>query len=83
MQADEARNSSDDRTHRSVYLPIDREKIPESLDLFGFPDPNITSPGRPESIVPTQALYLMNGDFVTAQAQSNGVRDPEAIRQHE
>ena len=61
-------NSSDD-THRSVYLTIDRDNIPESLDLFGFPDPSITSPGRLESIVPTQALYLMNGDFVTAQAQ--------------
>ncbi|MEL7500444.1 MAG: PSD1 and planctomycete cytochrome C domain-containing protein [Planctomycetota bacterium] len=59
----------DDNNHRSVYLPIIRDNVPESLDLFGFPDPNITSPGRPESIVPTQALYLMNSDFVTTQAQ--------------
>jgi len=62
-------NSRDSDTHRSVYVPIIRDQVPDSLDLFGFPDPNITSPGRPESIVPTQALYLMNGDFVTAQAQ--------------
>lgn len=61
--------SKNSDTHRSVYLPIVRDQLPASLDLFGFPDPNITSPGRPESIVPTQALYLMNGDFVTAQAQ--------------
>lgn len=65
------RAASDHSTnrHRSVYLPIDRSKVPESLDLFGFPDPNITSTGRSESIVPTQALYLMNDDFVVAQAQ--------------
>lgn len=61
-------NSTDNNNHRSVYLPIDRDRIPEALDLFGFPDPSVTSPSRPESIVPTQALYLMNGDFVTAQA---------------
>lgn len=61
-------NSSDNNNHRSVYLPIDRDRIPEALDLFGFPDPSVTSPSRPESIVPTQALYLMNGDFVTTQA---------------
>ncbi|MEM8670347.1 MAG: PSD1 and planctomycete cytochrome C domain-containing protein [Planctomycetota bacterium] len=56
-------------THRSVYLPIDRSSLPDALELFGFPDPNITSPGRPESIVPTQALYMMNDDFVIARAQ--------------
>lgn len=55
--------------HRSVYLPIIRDNLPSALDLFDFPDPNIPSAGRSESIVPTQALYLMNGDFVATQAQ--------------
>ena len=54
--------------HRSVYLPVVRDSLPESLDLFDFPDPNMTSTGRNESIVPTQALYLMNGDFVKEQS---------------
>ncbi|MEM6470762.1 MAG: PSD1 and planctomycete cytochrome C domain-containing protein [Planctomycetota bacterium] len=57
-------------TNRSVYLPIDRALVPPSLNLFGFPDPSSTSPGRSESIVPTQALYLMNDDFVILQAQA-------------
>ena len=57
-------------THRSVYMPIDRSLVPPALDIFGFPDPSITSPGRSESIVPTQALYMMNDAFVISQAQA-------------
>ncbi len=53
---------------RSVYLPIVRDKVNESLALFDFPDPNITSSGRADSIVPTQALYMMNSSFVAEQA---------------
>ena len=63
-----SRGADPNDPHRSVYLPIVRDKLPEPLDLFDFPDPNITSAGRSESIVPTQALYMMNDDFVTAQA---------------
>ncbi len=54
--------------NRSVYLPIVRDKVNEALALFDFPDPNVTSSGRAESIVPTQALYLMNSNFVAEQA---------------
>ncbi len=54
---------------RSVYLPIIRDEVVEPLKLFGFPDANISSAGRQESIVPTQALYMMNGEFVSTQAQ--------------
>ena len=54
--------------NRSVYLPIVRDKVNEALALFDFPDPNVTSSGRAESIVPTQALYLMNNNFVAEQA---------------
>lgn len=55
--------------HRSIYLPVIRDSVHESLDLFGFPDPNSTSEGRRESIVPTQALYLLNGEFSIQQAR--------------
>ncbi|HIA61370.1 MAG TPA: DUF1553 domain-containing protein [Planctomycetes bacterium] len=55
--------------HRSVYLPIIRDGLPAALDLFDFPDPNSTSAGRTDSIVPTQALYMMNSEFVTSQAR--------------
>ncbi|MEM7454318.1 MAG: PSD1 and planctomycete cytochrome C domain-containing protein [Planctomycetota bacterium] len=59
-----------DNVERSVYLPIIRDELHQSLQLFDFPDANVTSAGRSESIVPTQALYMMNGDFVTAQSQA-------------
>lgn len=65
--------SDENSNYRSVYLSIVRDGVPASLDLFDFPDTNMSSPGRSESIVPTQALYLMNGDFVTSQAQSMAV----------
>ena len=56
--------------YRSVYLPIVRDGVLEPLKLFDFPDPNISSAGRSESIVPTQALYMMNGEFAVTQAQA-------------
>ena len=56
--------------YRSVYLPVIRDMPAEALNLFGFPDANITSGARAESIVPTQALYMMNGDFVHTQASA-------------
>lgn len=54
--------------YRSVYLPVIRDTVNEALELFGFPDPNMTSAGRRASIVPTQALYVMNGDFAIQQS---------------
>ncbi|MEM7474301.1 MAG: PSD1 and planctomycete cytochrome C domain-containing protein [Planctomycetota bacterium] len=59
-----------DVTYRSVYLPIVRDQIVESLELFDFPDTNMTCSGRTDSIVPTQALYMMNGEFAQAQGQA-------------
>ncbi len=56
--------------HRSVYLPVVRNAIPESLNLFDFPDANQTSAGRDESIVATQSLYLLNNEFVLRQARA-------------
>ena len=53
---------------RSVYLPVIRDKPDESLKLFDFPDSNITSAGRSQSIIPTQALFMMNSDFAAVQA---------------
>lgn len=54
--------------YRSVYLPIDRDNIPEPLALFDFADPSMTSTGRSESIVPNQALFMMNSEFATILA---------------
>jgi len=56
--------------HRSVYLPVIRDAVSESLALFNFADPNETKAKREVTNVSSQALFLMNNEFVTTQAQS-------------
>ena len=55
--------------HRSVYLPILRDSVPDSLALFDFADPNSTKAKRETTNVPSQSLYLMNNDYVTYLSQ--------------
>ncbi len=56
-------------THRTVYLPIVRDGLPEILTLFDFPDPSLIIGDRPTTTVPAQSLYLMNNPFVIRQAE--------------
>ena len=55
--------------HRSVYLPVVRDYVPEFLDLFDFPSPSLVSGQRSVTNVPSQALYLRNSAFVADQAR--------------
>lgn len=55
--------------HRSVYLPVVREYVPEIFDLFDFPSPALVAGNRDVTNVPAQALYLRNSDFVTEQSR--------------
>ena len=58
---------------RSVYLPVYRSTIIEQtamLPTFDFADPNFVVGHRNASLVPTQALYLMNNDLVIDCARS-------------
>ena len=57
---------------RSVYLPIVRDAVPESLALFDFAEPGLVAGNRESTNVPSQALYLMNNTFVSNQAKSMG-----------
>ena len=45
---------------RSVYGYIDRGNLPELMQSFDFSDPDMTNSKRSTSIVPQQALFLMN-----------------------
>jgi Protein of unknown function (DUF1549)/Protein of unknown function (DUF1553)/Planctomycete cytochrome C len=56
-------------THRTVYLPIVRDGLPEILTLFDFPDPSLILGERATTTVPAQSLYLMNNPFVIRQAE--------------
>jgi hypothetical protein len=55
--------------HRTIYLSIVRDSMPETLTLFDFPDPTLITGQRATTTVPAQSLYLMNNPFVLRQAQ--------------
>jgi len=58
---------------RGVYLPIIRSGLSSSMDMynvFDFPDSGLVTGRRNSTTVPTQALYLMNSDFMVKNARS-------------
>ncbi len=54
---------------RSVYLPVPRNAVPDALTVFDFAEPSAVNGGREVTTVPSQALYLLNNDFVAKQAK--------------
>ncbi|MHC4993485.1 MAG: DUF1549 and DUF1553 domain-containing protein [Planctomycetota bacterium] len=58
----------DGTTHRSVYLPVMRDKLPDVLELFDFAEPSMVTGDRATTNVPLQSLYLLNSEFVTDRA---------------
>jgi hypothetical protein len=58
----------DGSRHRSIYLPVMRDRLPDVLEQFDLANPNIVSGARDITNVPLQALYLLNGSFVREQA---------------
>ena len=55
---------------RSLYLMQQRLKRHPFLGLFDGADPNVSTAHRVETTVPTQALFLMNSEFVYSCAAS-------------
>jgi hypothetical protein len=74
---------------RSVYLPVPRDLVPESLSLFDLPNPNLVGAHREETTSPSQALFLMNNAFVQDESlqlarrliQNQHLSEKERIRQ--
>jgi Protein of unknown function (DUF1553)/Protein of unknown function (DUF1549)/Planctomycete cytochrome C len=54
---------------RTLYLPVDRGDLSPMFRTFDFANPDLSSPGRHESTVPQQSLFLLNHPFVIAQAR--------------
>ena len=54
--------------HRSVYLMTQRIQRHPFLAIFDGPDPAASTPTRPVSTTPVQALYFLNDPFVHKQA---------------
>jgi hypothetical protein len=58
-------------THRrAVYGFIDRQDLPNLFRVFDIASPDQSSPRRPRTTVPQQALFLMNSPFVVERAQA-------------
>src|SRR5262249_4942059 len=57
-------------THRSVYLPVVRDRVLESLALFDFADPSLVTGERATTTGPAQALYFLNGPLAIRQAEA-------------
>lgn len=57
-----------ENNRRSVYLPVFRNNLNELMEAFDFANPNLVSGGRKSTILATQALYLMNSEWVREQA---------------
>jgi hypothetical protein len=61
--------SSDFAKRRAIYTLVDRRNPPELLTQFDFPSPDVPSGRRYETIVPQQALFLMNSPMVVEAAR--------------
>ncbi|MDX1928522.1 MAG: DUF1553 domain-containing protein [Pirellulaceae bacterium] len=56
--------------HRSVYLPLLRGVVPNSLEVFDFADQGLVTGKRTNTTVATQSLYLLNDTFVRKYART-------------
>jgi hypothetical protein len=54
---------------RTLYQPIIRNELPTMMRVFDFADPDFVTGSRPETTVPTQALWMLNSPFMAEQAQ--------------
>ncbi len=64
----------DGSRRRSVYLPVLRDALPDAMELFDAAEPSLVMGDRSVTNVPLQALYLLNGTFMQAQAAALAAR---------
>lgn len=57
-------------TRRTLYAHIDRQNLPNLFRTFDFASPDEHVPERPHTLVPQQALFLMNSPMVAEIAGS-------------
>ncbi len=71
-------------TRRTVYAYIDRARLPNMFQAFDFANPDLTTGKRSETIIPQQALFMMNSPLVVEQARNLTLRpDFKALPQAE
>jgi hypothetical protein len=57
-------------TYRSAYLPVVRDLLPRSLEVFDFAEPSMIIGTRDVSNTPDQGLYFLNNPFVIECSKS-------------
>lgn len=66
-------NSYDHAAHsitaRSVYVPCFRNAMLDLFSVFNAANPNLVTGRRTRSVLPSQALFLLNSPFVMDQAE--------------
>jgi len=58
-----------DSYRRAIYGFIDRQDLPNLLRAFNFASPDASEAQRPTTVVPQQALFMMNSPFVIQRAR--------------
>jgi Protein of unknown function (DUF1553)/Protein of unknown function (DUF1549)/Planctomycete cytochrome C len=59
-----------ERSRRAVYAFIDRQDLPQLFRTFDFASPDVSTPQRPQTTIPQQALFAMNSSFLVTQARA-------------
>ncbi|MBM3457992.1 MAG: DUF1553 domain-containing protein, partial [Armatimonadetes bacterium] len=59
-----------DAPRRSLYLPVIRNAVYDVFQIFDFVEPSYLNGQRATTVVPGQALFLMNGDTVLKAAKA-------------
>ena len=60
--------------HRSVYLALVVDNLPESLELFDGANPGNVVASRSSTNVPTQGLFMLNNSFVMNAADEAAMK---------
>ena len=61
-------HTTDYSTRRTVYGHIERQNLPPVFRTFDFASPDVHVAKRPDTIVPQQALFMLNGKFIRDQS---------------
>jgi hypothetical protein len=72
--------ASGDNRRRTFYGAVSRHDLNPLLRLFDYPDPNVTCAERSQTTVPLQQLFVLNDEFLVANARALAARlnsDPE------
>lgn len=59
---------------RTIYGLVDRQDMPNALQIFDFASPDVSTDQRPRTTVPQQALWMMNSPLVIDQASKLAAR---------